>query len=86
VRTGDNAGGIQFEPPDTGDVLTVGAYAGAAGAMEKLADYYLKRADQVFPIIEIDAMRVVGVHLTSGVTMTPLKDGVYGPLAKNENK
>lgn len=85
VQTGNAAGGIQFEPPDTGDVLTVGAYAGAATAMEKLSDYYLERADQIFPIIEVDAMRVVGIHLTAGVTMKALDGSVYGPLAKNEN-
>lgn len=85
VQTGATAGGIQFEPPDTSDVLTVGAYAGAATAMEKLADYYLKRADEIFPIIEVDAMRVVGIHLTKGATMRPLDGSVYGPLAQNEN-
>jgi conjugal transfer pilus assembly protein TraB len=86
VRTGDNAGGIQFEPPETSDVLTVGAYAGAAMAMEKLADFYLQRADQIFPIIEVDAMRTVTVHLTAGVKLQTLDGGVHGALVKNESK
>jgi len=86
VQTGDNAGGIQFEPPDTSDVLTVGAYAGAATAMEKLSDYYLKRADQIFPIIEIDAMRKVTIHLTRGVEMKTLEGSTHGALARNESQ
>lgn len=86
VQTGNQAGGIQFEPPDTSDVLTVGAYAGAAKAMEKLADFYLKRADQIFPIIEIDAMRKVTIHLTAGVEMRTRDGSMHGTLAKNESK
>jgi len=85
VRTGDNAGGIQFEPPETSDVLTVGAYSGAATAMEKLADFYLDRADQIFPIIEIDAMRKVTIHLTGGVQMDTVKGATHGAMVKNES-
>jgi conjugal transfer pilus assembly protein TraB len=66
--------------------MTVGAYAGAATAMDKLADYYLDRADQIFPIIEVDAMRKVTIHLTKGVQMKVLEGSRYGTLASNESK
>ena len=55
-------------------------------AMEKLADFYLQRADQIFPIIEVDAMRTVTVHLTAGVKLQTLDGGVHGALVKNESK
>jgi len=84
VRTGSQAGGIEFDAPDPKEVLEIGAYKGASTAMEKIADYYLERAEQIFPIIEIDAMRKVTVHLTTGVRLKPLEDSEFGALAKND--
>lgn len=85
VRTGDNAGGIEFDAPDPGEVMEIAAYSGAATAMEKLADYYLERADQIFPIIEIDAMRKVTIHLTEGVALEELDNLEHGTLARNKS-
>jgi conjugal transfer pilus assembly protein TraB len=85
VRTGDSAGGLQFEAPPIDEVLEVGVYKGASTAMEKLADYYLDRVDQVFPIIEIDAMRTVTIHLTKGVSLQTLDGSKFGTLAQNES-
>lgn len=84
VRTGAQAGGIQFDAPKSSEVLEIGAYAGAAEAMEKLSDFYLDRADQIFPIIEIDAMRTVTIHLTAGLRLEPIQDATYSSTASNE--
>jgi conjugal transfer pilus assembly protein TraB len=35
--------------------------------MERLADYYIRLAEKTFPVIEVDAGRVVDVVLTKGV-------------------
>lgn len=86
VRTGNEAGGVEFDAPDFAEVAEIGAYKGASTAMEKLADYYLERAEQIFPIIEVDAMRKVTVHMTSGVALKPLENEVYGTLARNESR
>ena len=86
VRTGENAGGIEFDAPKTSEVLEIGAYKGAATAMEKVADYYLERADQIFPIIEIDAMRKVTVHLTTGVSLNSVKNARFGTMAENKSE
>lgn len=85
VRTGAAAGGIQFDAPKTSEVLEIGAYAGAAQAMEKLSDFYLERADQIFPIIEIDAMRTVTIHLTAGLRLEPIQDATYSAMASTES-
>lgn len=84
VQTGQQAGGIQFDAPDTNKVLEVGAYKGASTAMEKLSDFYLERADQIFPIIEIDSLRKVTVHLTAGVSLKKREGTAYSQLSKNE--
>jgi conjugal transfer pilus assembly protein TraB len=41
------------------DSLTAGASSGAASAMDRLAQYYIDMADQIFPVIEVDADREV---------------------------
>lgn len=83
VRTGANAGEIAFDAPDTGEVLEIGAYSGAATAMEKLSDFYLERAEQIYPIIEIDALRKVAIHLTTGISLRVRTDVTQGQLAGN---
>lgn len=52
-----------------------------AGAFEKLADYYIKRAEQLQPIIQINAGRVVHIVFTKGAhlgteTLVPLSPPV----------
>lgn len=45
--------------------LQAGMFQGMASAAEKLADFYLKMADQIAPVIEISAGREVNVVVTS---------------------
>jgi len=84
VQTGDNAGGVEFVAPDMGEVLEVGAYAGAAEAMERIADFYLSRAEEIFPIIELDAMRQLTIHLTKGATLKLTDGATWGNLADTQ--
>jgi len=84
VQTGDNAGGVEFVAPDMGEVLEVGAYAGAAEAMERIADFYMERAESIFPIIELDAMRQLTIHLTKGATLKLTDGATWGHLADTQ--
>jgi conjugal transfer pilus assembly protein TraB len=84
VQTGDNAGGVEFVAPDMGEVLEVGAYAGAAEAMERIADFYMSRAEEIFPIIELDAMRQLTIHLTKGATLKLTDGATWGHLADTQ--
>lgn len=53
--------------PET--VAKTGAYAGGAKAAEKLADFYLKMADSIEPVIEVAGGRTVEVVITQGVEL-----------------
>lgn len=53
----------------SGQEFQSGIGAGVGRAMDRLADYYIRLADKMFPVIEIDAGRVVDVVLTQGVTV-----------------
>lgn len=54
---------------DPGKTMEFGVASGFGTALDKISDWYLKRADETYPIIEIDAGRVVEVVLTEGVVL-----------------
>ncbi len=55
----------------SGDVFAAGAYAGTANAMERLANYYIKRADQYHPIVQVGAGNIVEVVFKEGFYLEP---------------
>jgi len=64
---------LQLNPEESGvfrykfgDVMEAGALGGVGSALNKVADFYLKMAEKVFPIIEIDAGRDVEVLVLKG--------------------
>ncbi|MEO1767692.1 TraB/VirB10 family protein [Thiobacter aerophilum] len=54
---------------DTGKQFQAGVGAGVGKALDRLSQYYINLAEKMFPIIEVDAGRVVDVVLTKGVTL-----------------
>jgi len=54
---------------DSGKIGQAALGSGISTSMDKLADYYIKLADQVFPIIEVDSGRKVDVVFTQGVDL-----------------
>ena len=54
---------------DPRKLLQYGLSQGASSALDKVADWYLQRANETYPIIEVDAGRKVDVILTEGVDL-----------------
>ena len=55
------------------DAYRAGLGGGVGHALDRLAQYYIKLAEQTFPVVEIDAGRDVDVVITKGVRIdTPL--------------
>lgn len=50
--------------------LQTGAVAGVGKALDRLAQYYIDMAEQMLPVIEVDASREIDIVITTG---TPLK-------------
>lgn len=50
-----------------GNAFRAGIGTGVGKALDRLAQYYIKLAEQTFPVIEIDAGREVDVVITKGV-------------------
>ena len=46
-----------------------GLGGGVGKAMDRVAQYYIKLADKLFPVVEVDGGRVVDIVLTRGVSI-----------------
>lgn len=64
-------GGAVVQSTDFKKLGTSSALAGIGKASQKLASYYQKMADAVFPVIEIPAMREVTVVVLKGFSLEP---------------
>lgn len=54
---------------DSGQVLRAGVAGGVAKSMDMLARYYIKLAENTFPVVEINAERVLDIVVTKGFTI-----------------
>ncbi|HAR80183.1 MAG TPA: hypothetical protein DCR21_05060 [Succinivibrionaceae bacterium] len=61
--------------------LNNGLFSGASSALEKLADYYMKMADQTLPVIEIAAGREITVAVTAGTDLKTKRDADGNPVS-----
>lgn len=59
-------GGNQISPPNIGDMFTAGMASGASTALDRLSQYYIDRAEQLQPVIQVAAGQVVDVVFTEG--------------------
>ena len=62
-----NSGLAQFSPQKGSRMLEQGASKGIGNAVEKYADFYIKRAEQLQPVIQIDGGRKLTVVFTQSV-------------------
>ncbi|WP_267118659.1 TraB/VirB10 family protein, partial [Xanthomonas sacchari] len=71
------SGNVRGQLPGTGMdpdyTMQSGAFGGASTAMDRIAKYYLDLADQIHPVVEIDAGREVTLVLVRGITLPALR-------------
>ncbi len=66
--TTSNNGTVEYQRIYSKQALQGAGASGASKALERVADFYLKLADNMFPVLEIDAARRVDLVLTKGVS------------------
>lgn len=66
IQTSDVTSNATYQNNFSSDAAQHGVSGGASAALTRLADYYMDMADQIFPVIEVDAYRPVDIVLTSG--------------------
>lgn len=59
----------QYQQNTGAGAAEAGAYGGISGAADRLADYYIKRADELVPVIEISAGREVTFVVQEGKSL-----------------
>ncbi len=65
-------------------MLENGLASGLGTTLEKIADWYFKRAEETYPIIEISAGRIVNIFLTEDLSLEANLLANYTPEGTNE--
>lgn len=65
-------GTLATSPEGMGDRMQRGIGSGVGRALDNLANYYIKLAEETFPVIEVGARRQVDIVLTRGVRLPKL--------------
>ena len=63
------SGSTQYQSVYSRDALRGAAVSGAGKALERVADFYLRLADSMFPVLEVDASRRIDIVVTEGVSL-----------------
>jgi len=66
IQTGGLTGNKVYQDNFSSGAAKHGVSSGASAALTRLADYYMDMADQIFPVIEVDAGRRIDMILTNG--------------------
>ena len=67
-----------YYTPPLKKALSYGFFSGVGESMKRVADFYLKMAEQTFPVIEIQAGTPVEVFLLRGLTFTIKQQNTSG--------
>lgn len=70
----NGSGSRQFIKNLSKDTLQNGVSSGASRGFEKIADWYMRLADKIYPVIEIDAKRKVDMIVTEGFYLEIMQD------------
>jgi len=62
-------GSSQTSPPSMGGMFSSGMATGATTALDRLSQYYIDRAEQLQPVIQIAAGQVVDIVFTEGISI-----------------
>ena len=70
IQTGSNVGGTSqyqsnFSPP----MFQGAAAQGASQALDRVAQFYVEMAENIFPVIEVDAGREIELIMTRGASL-----------------
>ena len=75
--TTSSDGTVQYEKVYNGDALQGAAVKGFSNAMERISDFYLDMAKDIFPVVEINAGRQVDVIVISGTQLKVSAEGAF---------
>lgn len=77
-------GSSQVSPPSMGQMFTSGMAAGASSALDRLSQYYIDRAEQLQPVIQVAAGQVVDIVFTEGTFIG--SQSVHAEIKKQQSE
>lgn len=81
LQTGTSVGNkVPYQQNFSDGALQHGAASGMSKSFERISEYYMGLADQMFPVIEIEPGRQVDIFLTAGIKLT--KQSMHKKLDK----
>lgn len=81
--TTSSDGTVQYEKVYSSDALQGAAVKGFSNSLERISQFYLDMAKDIFPVVEINAGRQVDVVVISGTQLKVTAEGVFeNPYAK----
>ncbi|WP_166255976.1 TraB/VirB10 family protein [Marinobacter salicampi] len=69
INTTGNQQNVQYLDAFSDQAVQGGLVGGASNALEKVADFWLKMADSMFPVLEMDAGRQMDIVLVKGAEL-----------------
>lgn len=69
ISTTGGSGSVDYQSVYSGRALQGAAVSGSSKALERVASFYLKLAEEMFPVLEVDAARRVDIILTKGISL-----------------
>lgn len=78
IRTGETGDTQLYQRVMSSDAIQGAAIKGTGKALDRIAQFYLDMAENMFPVIEVDAARRVDVIVTRGTALS-LVQGSRGP-------
>lgn len=85
--TTSSDGTVQYEKVYSSDALQGAAVKGFSNSLERISQFYLDMAKDIFPVVEINAGRQVDVVVISGTQLKVTAEGVFeNPYSKRWNR
>ena len=70
-------GTVEYQQVYSSDALQGAAVKGFSNAMERISEFYLDMAKDIFPVVEVNAGRQVDVVVTTGTELAISAEGVF---------
>lgn len=80
-------GTVEYQQVYSSDALQGAAVKGFSNAMERISEFYLDMAKDIFPVVEVNAGRQVDVVVTTGTELAISAEGAFkDPYAQGYNQ
>lgn len=76
--TTSSDGSVEYQSVYSSDAMQGAAVKGFSNAMERISDFYLEMAKDIFPVVEINAGRQVDIVVISGTRLKVSAESVNG--------